>query len=145
MSKTDWPTTPNRFTCWARAGTIAIFNGNVWHSSYNNRSGAKRRTLHCAFIAREHKQQTNQRQYFAHRDGRATIVPGPLRAGCSWGHGDNWALRTLIKQPVHLRRNSDLRLAPRPCHATHRERAFAVGSAWTQSLGPADTPYPTLS
>ena len=54
---------PEQIHLLGKAGTIAIFNGNVWHSSYINRSGAKRRTLHCAFIAREHKQQTDQRQY----------------------------------------------------------------------------------
>ena len=47
----------------APAGSIAVFNGSVWHSSYHNRSGHRRRTLHCAFIAREYEQQTNQRQY----------------------------------------------------------------------------------
>ena len=45
------------------AGSVAVFNGNVWHSSYINRDGRPRRTLHCAFIAREHAQQTDQRQY----------------------------------------------------------------------------------
>ena len=54
---------PEQIHLLGRAGTIAVFNGNVWHSSYINRSGSKRRTLHCAFIAREHKQQTDQRQY----------------------------------------------------------------------------------
>ena len=47
----------------APAGSVAVFNGSVWHSSYHNRSGRRRRTLHCAFIAREYEQQTNQRQY----------------------------------------------------------------------------------
>ena len=47
-----------------RAGSVAIFNGSLWHSSYRNlTSNAPRRTLHCAFIAREHPQQTNQREY----------------------------------------------------------------------------------
>lgn len=46
-----------------KAGSVGVFNGNMWHSSCINRSGAPRRTLHCAFIAREHKQQTDQRQY----------------------------------------------------------------------------------
>ena len=37
--------------------------GSLWHNSYRNDSSAPRRTLHCAFIAREHPQQTNQREY----------------------------------------------------------------------------------
>lgn len=46
-----------------RAGSVAVFNGSLWHSSYRNHSSSPRRTLHCAFIAREHPQQTNQREY----------------------------------------------------------------------------------
>ena len=46
-----------------KAGSVALFNGALWHSSYLNRSGRPRRTLHCAFIAREHAQQTDQRHY----------------------------------------------------------------------------------
>ena len=45
------------------AGSVAVFNGSIWHGSYTNRSGRLRRTLHCAFIARESDQQTNQREY----------------------------------------------------------------------------------
>lgn len=45
------------------AGSVGIFNGNVWHSSCANHNGQRRRTLHCAFIAREHAQQTDQRRY----------------------------------------------------------------------------------
>lgn len=54
---------PEQIHLQGKAGSIAVFNGSVWHSSYVNRSGAKRRTLHCAFITREHKQQTDQQQY----------------------------------------------------------------------------------
>ena len=46
-----------------KAGSVAVFNGSLWHSSYTNKDGAPRRTLHCAFIAREHPQQTNQRDH----------------------------------------------------------------------------------
>ena len=45
------------------AGSVAVFNGSIWHGSYINRSGRLRRTLHCAFIAREFDQQTNQRKH----------------------------------------------------------------------------------
>jgi len=54
---------PEQIHLTGKAGSVAVFNGSVWHSSFINRSGAARRTLHCAFIAREHKQQTDQRQY----------------------------------------------------------------------------------
>jgi ectoine hydroxylase-related dioxygenase (phytanoyl-CoA dioxygenase family) len=45
------------------AGSVAVFNGGAWHSCSQNSSTGMRRTLHCAFIAREHPQQTNQGQY----------------------------------------------------------------------------------
>ncbi len=54
---------PDQVQLTGRAGSVAVFNGSLWHSSYRNRTDAPRRTLHCAFIAREHPQQTNQRQY----------------------------------------------------------------------------------
>lgn len=46
-----------------RAGDVGVFNGTAWHSCTLNTSGAPRRVLHGAFIAREHGQQTNQREY----------------------------------------------------------------------------------
>lgn len=54
---------PEQVQLTGRAGSVAVFNGSLFHSSYRNRTDAPRRTLHCAFIAREHPQQTNQRQY----------------------------------------------------------------------------------
>ena len=54
---------PEQVQLTGRAGSVAVFNGSLWHSSYRNDSNAPRRTLHCAFIAREHPQQTNQREY----------------------------------------------------------------------------------
>ena len=54
---------PDQVYLTGRAGSVAVFNGSLWHSSYVNRSNAPRRALHCAFIAREHPQQTNQREY----------------------------------------------------------------------------------
>ena len=54
---------PDQVHLTGRAGSVAVFNGSLWHSSYVNLSGAPRRTLHCAFIAREHPQQTNQQEY----------------------------------------------------------------------------------
>jgi len=54
---------PDQVHLTGRAGSVAVFNGSLWHSSYVNRSAAPRRALHCAYIAREHPQQTNQREY----------------------------------------------------------------------------------
>ena len=47
----------------ASAGSVGVFNGSAWHSCTQNSSGQQRRVLHCAFIAREHRQQTDQREY----------------------------------------------------------------------------------
>ena len=54
---------PDQIHLIGKAGSVAVFNGSLWHSSYINKDGQPRRTLHCAFIAREEKQQTNQREY----------------------------------------------------------------------------------
>ena len=56
--------------CRPRPARWAIFNGSAWHSCTRNRSGAPRRLLHCAFIAREHRQQTGQREYLRPETGR---------------------------------------------------------------------------
>jgi ectoine hydroxylase-related dioxygenase (phytanoyl-CoA dioxygenase family) len=47
----------------APAGSVAVFNGHTWHGSTTNRSERTRRVYHCAFVAREYPQQTNQRQF----------------------------------------------------------------------------------
>jgi ectoine hydroxylase-related dioxygenase (phytanoyl-CoA dioxygenase family) len=47
----------------APAGSVAVFNGHTWHGSTDNRSQRSRRVYHCAFIAREFPQQTNQREF----------------------------------------------------------------------------------
>lgn len=47
----------------APAGSVLVFNSHAWHGSTTNRSQRMRRVYHCAFIAREHPQQTSQRQY----------------------------------------------------------------------------------
>ena len=54
---------PEQVQLLGKAGSVVIFNGALWHSSYINCDGRPRRTLHCAFIAREHPQQTDQRHY----------------------------------------------------------------------------------
>ena len=47
----------------APAGSMAIFNGQIWHGSTTNQNGKPRRVYHGAFCAREHNQQTDQRAY----------------------------------------------------------------------------------
>ncbi len=61
---------PGEVLLQAPAGSVAVFNGSAWHSCTRNRSGAPRRLLHCAFIAREHPQQTDQREYLRPETGR---------------------------------------------------------------------------
>ena len=59
----------------AAAGSVGIFNGSLWHSCSHNRTTARRRTLHCAFIGREHPQQTDQKKYLRPETARRL---GPL-------------------------------------------------------------------
>jgi ectoine hydroxylase-related dioxygenase (phytanoyl-CoA dioxygenase family) len=56
-------THPQEINITAPAGSVAVFNGHAWHGSTNNQSQRQRRVYHCAFVAREFPQQTNQRQY----------------------------------------------------------------------------------
>jgi ectoine hydroxylase-related dioxygenase (phytanoyl-CoA dioxygenase family) len=37
----------------ARAGSVLVFNGHLWHSGTRNRSGGPRRVLQCQFVASE--------------------------------------------------------------------------------------------
>ncbi len=66
---------PDQVQLTGRAGSVAVFNGSLWHGSYRNRTDAPRRTLHCAFIAREHAQQTNQREYLRPETARRLSPP----------------------------------------------------------------------
>ena len=54
---------PQEIYVTASAGSVLVFNSHAWHGSTMNRSQHTRRVYHCAFIAREHPQQTSQRQY----------------------------------------------------------------------------------
>jgi ectoine hydroxylase-related dioxygenase (phytanoyl-CoA dioxygenase family) len=56
-------THPQEIYIEAPAGSVAVFNGHTWHGSTNNRSQRSRRVYHCAFVAREYPQQTDQRKY----------------------------------------------------------------------------------
>jgi ectoine hydroxylase-related dioxygenase (phytanoyl-CoA dioxygenase family) len=48
----------------APAGTVAVFNSNIWHGgTINQTKGQKRRALHCYFTARENRQYLDQREY----------------------------------------------------------------------------------
>jgi ectoine hydroxylase-related dioxygenase (phytanoyl-CoA dioxygenase family) len=44
-------------------GTCAIFNSHVWHGGTANRTADGRRAVHAAFVRREQRQQTVQREY----------------------------------------------------------------------------------
>lgn len=54
---------PQEIYVTASAGSLLVFNSHAWHGSTTNHSRRTRRVFHCAFIAREHPQQTEQRQY----------------------------------------------------------------------------------
>ena len=54
---------PDEVLLCAPVGSVGVFNGSVWHSCTLNRSKQKRRVLHCAFILRDLKQQTDQQAY----------------------------------------------------------------------------------
>lgn len=54
---------PDEVNIVAPAGSMAVFNGQIWHGSTMNQNGQPRRVYHCAYCAREHKQQTDQRAY----------------------------------------------------------------------------------
>jgi len=45
------------------AGSVAFFNGQIWHGSTTNHTENTRRVYHSAFTARENPQQTDQRAY----------------------------------------------------------------------------------
>jgi len=45
------------------AGSVAFFNGQIWHGSTTNHTNSQRRVYHSAFTAYENPQQTDQRAY----------------------------------------------------------------------------------
>lgn len=46
-----------------KAGSVIAYNFNLWHGGTQNRTKLLRRVLHPSFIAREYKQQYNQREF----------------------------------------------------------------------------------
>jgi ectoine hydroxylase-related dioxygenase (phytanoyl-CoA dioxygenase family) len=56
---------PDEVLLLGEAGTCAIFNSHVWHGGTANRSDGPRRAVHGAFVRRDHKQQTVQREYLS--------------------------------------------------------------------------------
>jgi ectoine hydroxylase-related dioxygenase (phytanoyl-CoA dioxygenase family) len=44
---------PDEKTVVARAGSVLVFNGHLWHSGTRNRTGGPRRVLQCQFVADE--------------------------------------------------------------------------------------------
>ncbi|MDB5084060.1 MAG: hypothetical protein JWN30_946 [Bacilli bacterium] len=47
----------------AKAGAVFAYNVHLWHGGTLNRTSQTRRVLHPSFVAREFKQQLNQREY----------------------------------------------------------------------------------
>lgn len=54
---------PDEVKVIGQAGDAVIFNSHLWHGGTNNISGEKRRVLHPYFVAREFKQQQDQRKF----------------------------------------------------------------------------------
>jgi len=56
-------THPREVRLVAPAGTVIVFNANVWHGGTLNRSPRPRRAMHAYFCRRDQPQQTDQRHY----------------------------------------------------------------------------------
>lgn len=54
---------PDEVLLLGQAGTCVVFNAHVWHGGTANTTDKPRRALHGAFVRREHRQQTVQRDY----------------------------------------------------------------------------------
>ena len=65
QEKMDDPTAPHpdQRLLLAPAGTVVVFNSHTWHGGTLNRSGQRRRGMHCYFSRRDQPQQLDQRQY----------------------------------------------------------------------------------
>jgi ectoine hydroxylase-related dioxygenase (phytanoyl-CoA dioxygenase family) len=58
---------PEEIVLTAPAGSVMIINAHVWHGGTANRTGARRRVIHCYFTAQEHPQQQDQAEYIRKR------------------------------------------------------------------------------
>ena len=47
----------------AAAGSVIVWNGSTWHGGATNTTISTRRAVHCAWLDRRYKQQTNQREH----------------------------------------------------------------------------------
>ena len=54
---------PDQVLLLGAAGTCIVFNAHLWHGGTANQTDRSRRALHAAFVRREHRQQTVQRDY----------------------------------------------------------------------------------
>ncbi len=54
---------PEQIQLIAPAGTVVVFNSQLWHGGSKNKSNTSRHAMHCYFCQREDEQQTNQREY----------------------------------------------------------------------------------
>lgn len=54
---------PDEVLVTGRAGTVVVMNSHLWHGGTVNQSGARRRVLHPYYVARQFKQQQDQRKY----------------------------------------------------------------------------------
>ena len=54
---------PQEIKLTAKAGSVAVINGHIWHGGTRNESGAPRRVLHLAIGRRDLPQQLNERQH----------------------------------------------------------------------------------
>lgn len=54
---------PDEVLLLGEAGTCVVFNAHLWHGGTRNRTDQPRHGLHAAFVRREHRQQTVQRDY----------------------------------------------------------------------------------
>ncbi|MDQ0189893.1 phytanoyl-CoA dioxygenase family protein [Alicyclobacillus cycloheptanicus] len=54
---------PEQVLLTGKAGTVIVMNSHLWHGGTTNTSGARRRVLHPYYVARQFRQQQNQREY----------------------------------------------------------------------------------
>ena len=58
---------PEELVLTAPAGSVVVINAHLWHGGTSNRTGARRRVVHCYFTAKEHPQQLDQAEYIRKR------------------------------------------------------------------------------